>query len=83
MAGAADLKNAFNSVSMPRFTCSLATLHYQQINGEEWQILTFRGTDAEGEPFEIDSGTEVKAGDQVNEHAKRLAKQLLDRGKTS
>lgn len=81
MAGASDLRDAFNSISMPHFTCALATLSYNQINGEEWQILAFRGTDAAGAPFEIDSGTEVGRGDNLNAHAKRIAQRLLDKGK--
>ena len=83
MAGAKDLRDAFNSVSLPRFICEIATLTYRQINGEEWQILTFRGTSSDGEPFEVDSSTDVKRGDNVNEHAKRIAQRLIDQGKSS
>ena len=82
MAGSADLRAAFNSISAPRFICSLATLHYEQIGGQEWQIITFHGMSDKEEPFEVNSGAEIRAGDDLNTHAKRIAQRMLDQGKT-
>lgn len=82
--GAAGLREAFNAVSQPAFTCTLALLDYEreQINGKtvEWQVLLFRGTSADGTPFEIKS--ERHPGDiDINTAAMDTAQKLLDQRK--
>lgn len=78
--GVSDLRDAFNGVSRPAYTATLALLDYQRSHDTEWQILVFRGTAADGTPFEIKSGL-LKPGTVVNQAAKETAQALLDRGK--
>lgn len=78
--GAGELRSSFNSVSQPAFTCTMALLDYKRGGGAEWQILLFRGTAADGSPFEIKSEG-IRAGVDVNQAAKETAQRLLDQGK--
>ena len=50
--GAAELRTAFNEGAAGRASCARATLHYENHSDVQWQILTFYGTDATGQPFE-------------------------------
>lgn len=78
--GIGELRAAFNEICQPAFTCTLALLDYEreQLNGKtvEWQVLLFRGTSADGKPFEIKS--ERHSGDiDLNVAAKEVAQKLL------
>lgn len=75
--GVGELREAFNSVSQPVLTCTLALLDYERANGKEWQILLFRGTDADGKPFEIKS-QDIGPGVDVNQIARETAQRALD-----
>lgn len=82
--GIGELRESFNSVSQPAFTCTLALLDYErgQVDGKnvEWQVLLFRGTSADGTPFEIKS--ERHPGNiDINAAAKATAQMLLDQRK--
>lgn len=80
--GVAELREAFNSVSEPRFTCNLAQQGYTRLGGKEWQILLFRGTTAAGGDFEIVSQP-LEAKTDLNVAAKEAAQQLLDQESTT
>lgn len=80
----AGLREAFNAVSEPAFTCTLALLDYERETDpetrklKEWQVLLFRGTSAVGAPFEIKSDR-LPGGIDFNNAAKIVAQNLLDR----
>lgn len=78
--GAADLRDAFNAVAAPSFQCQRAFLGYEAGNGIEWQRLTFSGTAANGEPFEVRSDRVRPHGD-VNAEARATAQRLLEQSK--
>lgn len=78
--GVGELREAFNAVSQPAFTCTLALLDYKRGGGAEWQILLFRGTAADGSAFEIASDG-LKANTDLNLAARETAQKLLDQRK--
>lgn len=78
--GVGELRDAFNSVSQPAFTCTMALLDYARGHDTESQILLFRGTDAAGAPFEIKSDA-LRANTDLNLAAKEVAQRLLDQRK--
>jgi hypothetical protein len=50
--GIADLRSAFNDIAgFAGITCARAELSYEPHEGIQFQRLTFRGTDAAGQPF--------------------------------
>lgn len=73
-----DLREAFNSVASPRYTCDRALLNYDRTEGREWQLLTFSGRGADGNGFEIVSGKVGPSGD-LAQAARETAQRLLDR----
>ena len=77
--GVKDLRDAFNSVTGGAFTCAVATLAYQQSNGAEWQILSFSGTDAHGQPFDTHSGLLPPSTD-LTQAARNTANVLIGKG---
>lgn len=79
--GIGELRQAFNDICQPAFTCTLALLDYERgDNNTESQILLFRGTAADGTPFEIKSAP--LSGDiDLNGAAKTVAQKLLDQRK--
>lgn len=79
--GTSDLRDAFNSVSQPAFTCTLAMLDYVRAHDTESQVLRFCGiAAADGSKFDITSDP-LRAGVDVNAAAKVVAQRLLDKGK--
>lgn len=86
--GVGELREAFNSTSQPAFTCTLALLDYERTidpdtkRTKESQILLFRGTAADGSPFEIKSEP-LKGGIDLNIAAKAVAQKLLDQRKSA
>lgn len=78
--GVGELRESFNSVSQPAFVCTLALLDYERAHDSEFQILLFRGTAADGTPFEIKSNR-LRGGTDVNNAAKETAQRLLDQRK--
>ena len=78
--GVGELRQAFNDICQPAFTCTLALLDYERDGGKEWQILLFRGTSSDGTPFEIKS-ERLKGDIDLNIAAKEVAQKLLDQRK--
>jgi hypothetical protein len=79
--GINSVKDAFNAVAFPAFTASVAFHDYLRANDTEWQILTFRGTDASGSPFEIKSDRAPGRAD-LDAVARQTAQRMLDQRKT-
>jgi hypothetical protein len=77
---AADLRDAFNAVSEPRFTCQRALLGYETRDQTQFQRLTFSGTGADGTVFDIRSDL-LRPGIDVNLAARVVAQRLLDQPK--
>lgn len=84
--GIGELRAAFNGICQPAFNCTLVLLDYERETDpathkiKEWQILLFRGTAADGTPFEIKS--DRHPGDiDINTAAKETAQKLLDQRK--
>lgn len=80
--GTAELRESFNSLSEPKFTCNEALQQYTSLGGKEWQLLLFRGTSAAGGTFEIVSQP-LEAKTDLNVAAKEAAQQLLDQESTT
>lgn len=78
--GVGELRESFNAVSQPAFTCTMALLDYDRANGKEWQILRFRGTGADGLPFEVVS-QDIGPGVDLNQAARETAQRMLDQRK--
>lgn len=77
--GARELKEAFNTVSIPRYTCTLATLGYDRRDGKEFQILKFSGMGADGNSFNVTSEP-LEPNSDVVLAAGATAQALMDRG---
>jgi len=75
--GVAELREAFNGVAEPKATCNLATQGYERADGQEWQVLAFRGTTADGGVFEI-SSRRLEPRSDLLQAAREAAQQLLD-----
>lgn len=78
--GVGELRDAFNSVSQPAFTCTMALLDYVRAHDTESQILLFRGSAADGSAFEIKSDP-LRRNTDLNNAAKEVAQRLLDQRK--
>lgn len=78
MEGVKGLREAFNATSEPVFTCTAATMAYERKHDTEFQILTFRGRNADGEPFVITS-EDLRPGSDLAEACKETAGRLLAR----
>lgn len=78
--GVSNLRESFNSVASPRYTCSMAFLATERdTSGNEWSRLTFRGTGPNGEAFEVAS-ERVMRGEDVVIAAKATAHKLMEAG---
>lgn len=75
--GVKGLREAFNSVAAPAFTCTLALLDYKRAHDVESQILTFAGSAADGTPFQVTSEA-LRPQSDVIVAAKTTAQQMLD-----
>lgn len=53
--GVAQLREAFNAVASPRYTCRQAYSDYARHEGGESQVLTFSGIGSDGNSFEVKS----------------------------
>lgn len=73
----ADLRDAFNSISEPRFTCQRATLAYESRDATQFQRLHFSGTGADNLAFEIQSDL-LRPDTDVNMASRAVAQRLLD-----
>lgn len=76
--GVADLRDAFNAVGAPRYTCQRATLRYEPGDGIQFQRLEFYGSDASGAPFSAKSDR-LPPDTDVNKAAAAVAQALLDK----
>lgn len=76
--GVADLRAAFNDVAgVAGFTAARVELTYEQHEGVQWQVLTFRGTDSAGQPF-VERSERLRPETDVNEAAKAVALKLIE-----
>lgn len=74
---ATDLRDAFNAVSEPTFTCAKALLGYEHKDEIQFQRMFFSGTGADGSVFDVRS-TLLRPGTDVNLAAAAVARQLLE-----
>lgn len=74
--GSKDMRDAFNQVAQPKFSCSIAMQNYEREGAVEWQVLTFRGRDAAGAEFEVKSDRH-SPNDDPNVVAAEVATKLL------
>lgn len=75
--GVRELKQAFNEIGQPRYVCLNAISFYELHEAGEVQILTFSGTGADGNGFEV-RGEVPRGGDPVL-IARATAQALLDK----
>ena len=73
----ADLIDAFNSVSEPRFTCVKALQWYETKDQTQFQRLRFSGTGENGNVFKIESDL-LRPDTDLNEAARAVARRLLN-----
>lgn len=76
MEGVKGLREAFNAVSEPIFSCRMALLSYERKHDTEFQILTFRGTGRDGSGFEIKSD-DLRPGASLADACAATATRLL------
>lgn len=75
--GAAELRSAFNEIAEPaRFSCTKAELGYEHHEEVQWQVLTFRGTDANGGAFVVRS-ERLRPESDVMTVAREVAAKLI------
>lgn len=77
----ADVRDAFNSVGEPAYSCSRAQMNYTRNAEGEWQILTFTGRTADNAPFSTQS-PKLPGGADLQAAAKTAAQALIDGAKT-
>jgi hypothetical protein len=78
MMGTSELRDTFNSIASPRYSCDRALLHYDRADGKEWQVLSFSGRGADGNGFTVMSSRIGPSGD-LAAAARETAQRLLDR----
>lgn len=76
--GVAGLRDAFNSVASPRYTCNMAFLANERVGGREYSRLTFRGIGSDGAAFEVKSDL-VPGEADVNLAAKATAQKMIEK----
>lgn len=74
--GVNELRDMFNLIAAPAFTCSKAFLGYERKHDTEWQKITFSGTTAAGEPFVKESAL-LRPGTDVNMVARDIATAMV------
>lgn len=75
--GVAELRTAFNDIAEPAgFSCAKAELSYTLHEGVQWQILTFRGTDANGAAF-VSVSERLRPETDVVAAAKQVATKMI------
>ena len=75
--GTAELRTAFNDVAAPLgITANRAELSYEQHEGLQWQRLTFRGTDATGQPF-VERSERLRPETDVVAAAREVATRMV------
>lgn len=72
--GVADLRESFTA-ALTGGACQRAFLSYERVDGQEWQLIEFRGIRADGTPFSIKSDR-LPAGANLIEAARALAQKL-------
>lgn len=80
--GSRELKQAFNEITSPTATASVALLEYDRKDGDEWQNLFFSGSYADGVGFAIKSDR-IRASADVNEAARETGRRLLQQRATA
>lgn len=79
--GVQQMKAAFNDAAAPKFAAQVALQRYERDVTEdgkpvEWQVLVFRGTAADGTPFEVVSDRHAP-NDDPDLVAREVATKLL------
>lgn len=80
--GVKELREAFNSVAEPAFSCTQALHGYERQHDAEYQVMTFIGVDAHGAAFSQKSPL-LRAGTDLLEAARQAATNLLAQTKVS
>lgn len=75
--GVKNLRESFNQVASPAYTCTLALMDMSRAHDVESPILTFVGTKDTGEKFTI-SSRPVRKEEDVNLVAAETAQKLVD-----
>lgn len=78
--GSADLRSAFNDAAAPYYTASTATMSQKMSGGIQQSILEFKGTDADGQPFEVKSNL-IRPGGDVMQVARETAAAIVQQKK--
>lgn len=63
--GVGQLRDAFNAVAQPEFTCRKALLSYENAHDVQWQVLTFSGIASNGAEFTVNSQRIEPHGDII------------------
>ena len=80
--GTKHLRDAFNKVAQPTYTCSMALMDTQRAHDVEASILTFIGTKDTGEKFTV-SSRPVKQDEDVNAVVAETAQALIGEENTA
>lgn len=80
--GISDVRDAFNAIVVPMYSCTQAYQRYVREAGTELQVLEFHGVSADGTPFEVTSQRH-RPSDDPNAIATETATQFLNPGGTS
>lgn len=79
MMGVSGLREAFNNVSEPTYTCTLASMTYERKHDTEFQILMFRVRAEDGTEVIVTSDDIPPNGD-LTTACRDTAQKLLDQG---
>ena len=74
--GVRELRETFNMVASPAYSCRQAFLGYDQAHDAESQILTFSGTKADGSPF-VEKSRKIRPNEDVVSVARETAQKLV------
>ena len=75
--GVADLRESFNRVASPAFTCQKAFLYYETFQDVQWQRMRFTGLSAAGVPFDVHSNR-ARSQENMMNLAAATAQNLVD-----
>lgn len=77
--GIADIRDAFNQVARPAYSCSTAYHRYTRDDAGEKQMLEFSGRDQNGAEFKI-TASDLPSGSDLQAIAAETAQRLLEEG---
>lgn len=76
--GVRELRDAFNDAAQGQATCQQCLLGYDRHGDVEWQILTFSGIGADGQPFTVKSDR-IRPGSDVTMAARQTATDFVQK----